>query len=97
MNKFECDKGKARANHIKHGVKFTDAARAINSANSLTQRSPHSDELSEERNLSITKLEDGRTIVMVWTSRAENVRVISVRHARKSEREAFDAYFQKLQ
>ncbi|AXV67815.1 BrnT family toxin [Ralstonia pseudosolanacearum] len=97
MNRFECDKSKARANHNKHGVRFTDAGRAFNSEYSLTGRSPQSGELNEERNLSITKLADGRTIVIVWTIRKENVRIISVRHARKSEKEALNAYLQSLQ
>lgn len=97
MNRFECDKDKARANFIKHRVKFTDAGRAFNSAYSLTQRSPQSDELDEERNLSITELADGRAIVIVWTPRKGNVRVISARRARKSEKEALNAYLQKLQ
>ncbi|HJW26959.1 MAG TPA: BrnT family toxin [Rhodocyclaceae bacterium] len=97
MNRFECDKDKARANYVKHRVRFTDAGRALNSEYSLTGRSPKSDELSEERNLSITKLADGRAIVIVWTPRNENVRIISVRHARKNEKEALNAYLQSLQ
>lgn len=96
-NMFECDKAKARSNYNKHGVRFSDAGRAINSTYSLTRKSPQSDDLNEERNLSIAKLADGRAIVMVWTPRKGNVRVISVRRARKSEQEAFDAYLQKLQ
>jgi uncharacterized DUF497 family protein len=97
MNRYECDKEKARANYNKHGVKFTDAGRAFNLGFSLTGRSPQSDELNEERNLSIVKLADGRAIVVVWTPREENVRIISVRHARKSEKEALNAYLQSLQ
>lgn len=97
MNKFECDKGKARANYTKHRIKFTDAGRAINSGYALTQRSPQSDEVGEERNLSVTKLASGRAIVVVWTPRRENVRIISVRYARKREQEALNAYLQKLQ
>jgi uncharacterized protein len=97
MNRFECDKGKARVNRDKHGVRFTDAGRAINSRPSLTGRSPQSDELSEERNLSITKLPDGRAVVIVWTPRNGIVRIISVRHARKREREALNAYLESLQ
>lgn len=96
MNTFECDKSKARSNHSKHGVRFTDAGRAIKMAHTLTGRSPQSDELSEERNLSITTLPDGRAVVMVWTPRNGNVRIISVRHARKSEKEALNAYLQNL-
>ena len=97
MNRFECDKGKTRANHVKHGVKFTDAGRALNSAHVLTGRSPQSGEVSEERNLSIATLSDGRAVVMVWTPRNGNVRIISVRRARKSEKEALNAYLQNLQ
>ncbi|WP_018412920.1 BrnT family toxin [Methyloversatilis thermotolerans] len=97
MNRFECDKDKARANHVKHGVRFTDAGKAIKSAPTLTGRSPQSDDLGEERNLSITTLADGRAVVVVWTPRNGNVRIISVRHARKNEREALNAYLQNLQ
>jgi hypothetical protein len=97
MNKFECDKAKARMNYAKHRIRFTDAARAIKSSYSLTERSPQSDAKGEERNLSITKLVNGRAILVVWTPRDENVRIISVRSARTKEREAFNAYLQKLQ
>jgi uncharacterized DUF497 family protein len=97
MNRFECDKNKARSNYRKHGVRFTDAGRALNSANSLTGRSQQSGALSEERNLSIAKLADGRSVVIVWTPRNGNVRIISVRRARKSEKEALNAYLQNLQ
>lgn len=97
MNTFECDKAKARSNHTKHGVRFTDAGRAIKMAHSLTGRSPQSDGLGEERNQTITSLPDGRAVVMVWTPRNGHVRVISVRHARKKEKEALNAYLQNLQ
>ena len=96
MNRFECDKGKARSNYSKHGVRFTEAGRALNSAHSLTGRSPQSGELNEERNLSITQLADGRAIVLIWTPRNGNVRIISVRRARQHEREALYAYLQNL-
>lgn len=97
MNKFECDKGKARMNRNKHGVRFTDAGRAINSGYSLTKWSPQSRALGEERNLSITKLVNGRVIVVIWTPRDGNVRIISVRYARKNEKEALNAYLKRLQ
>lgn len=96
MNRFECDKDKARSNYTKHRVRFTEAGRAVQSANTLTGRSPQSDDLGEERNVSITTLADGRAIVMVWTSRNGNVRVISVRRARKKEKEALNDYLQNL-
>jgi uncharacterized DUF497 family protein len=97
MNKFECDKDKARSNCCKHRVKFTEAGRALNSRPSLTQRSPLSGQLDEERNLSIVSLADGRCLVLVWTPRNGHVRIISVRRARKDEKEALNAYFKNLQ
>jgi uncharacterized DUF497 family protein len=97
MNRFECDKNKARSNYIKHGVRFTHAGRALNSGYSLTQRSPQSNVLGEERNLSIAKLGTDRAVVIVWTPRDGNVRIISVRRARKREEEALNAYLQALQ
>jgi len=97
MTRFECDKDKARSNYSKHRVRFTDAGKAIKSTHSLTGRSPQSDGLGETRNVSITTLADGRPVVMVWTPRNGNVRIISVRHARKSEKEALNAYLQNLQ
>jgi uncharacterized DUF497 family protein len=96
MNQYECDKHKARSNYSKHGLRFTEAARALNSARTLTGRSPQSDDLREERNESMTTLADGRVIVFVWAPRNGKVRIISVRRASRREREAFNAYFQKL-
>lgn len=97
MNKFECDRAKARSNQGKHGIKFTDAARAFNTAPSLTRRSPLPSERTEERNITITKLANGLAVVVVWTPRQGNVRIISVRHARRKEREALNAYLEQLQ
>jgi uncharacterized protein len=96
MNKFECDKSKARTNHIKHGIRFSHAGRALNSGYSLTLRPAHRNERGEERNLSIAKLASGKAIVIVWTPRGGNVRIISVRRALKREEEALYAYLQRI-
>jgi len=97
MNTFECDKNKARTNYRKHGIKFTDAARALNLQHTLTGRSSQPNTQDEDRNLSITSLADGRAIVMVWTPRKEHIRIISVRQARKKEKEKLNAYLRSLQ
>ena len=97
MNRFECDRNKARSNYRKHLVRFTEAGRALNSAHSLTGRSPQSEAVGEERNVSIANLVDGRSVVIVWTPRKENVRIISVRRAQKHEKEALNAYLKSLQ
>ena len=97
MTRFECDRNKARANAEKHRITFTEAGRAIKQSLSLTNRSSQSDNLSEERFVTVAKNSGGRTVVVIWTPRNGNMRIISVRHARKKEQEAFDAYLQKLQ
>lgn len=97
MNRFECDKSKARTNVIKHQIRFTQAARALNSGVTVTRRSPQRNDRGEERNLSITKLPNGPAIVIVWTPRGGNVRVICVRRARRKEEEALNAYLQAPQ
>ncbi|HWI81519.1 BrnT family toxin [Ramlibacter sp.] len=96
-NTFECDKKKARRNYDKHQVRFTDAGKAIKVGYSFTQLSPHSHELNEVRNVSITRLLDGRAIVYVWTARGANIRIISARPASRKEREAFNAHLQTFQ
>lgn len=95
MNKFECDRRKARTNYAKHRIRFTEAARAINSGLAVSGPSPQSYPVGEERHVTITNLADGRTVVIVWTPRRGNLRLISARHARKREKEALNAYLKK--
>jgi len=97
MTTFECDKTKAKSNHTKHKLRFTQAARAIKEGYTLTQKSSNPAEYGEERNISITGSVDGKAMVAIWTPRRGNVRIISVRHARKKEREHFNAYIKKIQ
>ncbi|MFC3530483.1 BrnT family toxin [Paracoccus mangrovi] len=95
--KFECDRNKARANLQKHRMRFTDAGRAIKHNLSLTNPSPQSDSLREERFVTVARNPGGRAMVVIWTPRNGNMRIISVRHARKKEQEAFDAHLKKFQ
>lgn len=95
--KFECNRNKARANLKKHRMRFTDAARAIKQNLSLTNPSPQSDNLREERFVTVVRNPGGRAMAVIWTPRNGSMRIISVRHARKKEQEAFDAYLKKFQ
>jgi len=97
MTFFECDKSKARSNFNKHSIKFSEAARAVKTGFSLTQQSTQSSDNGEKRFLSIAQRFDGSAVVMVWTPRNGNSRIISVRHARKKEKEALNEYLKTLQ
>lgn len=94
MNTFECDKTKARSNYKKHTLRFTEGCR-IFSGHTLTAQSKQNDSSNEERYKSIGALDEETTVVIVWTPRGSNIRVISVRKASKKEREDYYANIKK--
>lgn len=77
---FEWDKFKSEANLAKHGIDFEDAS-AIFYRPIVLRRS---DRHNEERWIAIGALE-ARFIAVVFTRRAEVIRIISARRARKNE------------
>ena len=82
---FEWDAAKAASNERKHGVPFAEAATAF--ANPLAAIFPdpdHSD--SEQREVLVGYSERGRLLVVSFTERPPNVRVISARLATAAER-----------
>ncbi|WP_018987177.1 BrnT family toxin [Methylophilus methylotrophus] len=94
VNKFECDKTKARSNLVKHGLRFTEGCRIFDGL-TLTAESKHNQEIKERRFVTIGALDDQSTAVLVWTERKGNIRVISVRKASQKEREAYYAHIKK--
>ena len=93
-NTFECDKTKARKNHQKHRIKFTEACR-IFEGHALTGPSPQNSNLNEERFISIGILDVDTAALVVWTKRNNNIRVISARKASSKEREHYYANIKK--
>lgn len=82
---FEWDDGKAAANERKHGVSFPEAATAF--ADPLAALFPdpdHSD--GEEREILVGYSERGRLLIVSFTERPPNLRVISARVATPAER-----------
>jgi uncharacterized DUF497 family protein len=77
---FEWDDDKSRANLGKHGIDFDDASDVFYRPIILHQ----SDRNNEERWIAIGSLE-GRLITVVFTRRADVIRIISARRARKNE------------
>jgi uncharacterized protein len=77
---FEWDEQKNKLNLAKHGIDFEDAT-AIFYSPVLVRRS---DRNNEERWIAIGSL-DGKPIAVVFVRRADVIRIISARRARKNE------------
>ncbi len=83
---FQWDAAKARANLLKHGVDFADAVGVFDDPLALTARDPA---LTEERMLSLGRDMLGRVIVVSWTWRGNEIRLISARRATPRERRRY--------
>jgi uncharacterized protein len=79
---------KARANFAKHGVRFADAVTVLEDDLALTMLDPSSD--LEERWITLGRNSLGRIIVVVYTWRGENVRLISARLATAREKSQYE-------
>lgn len=88
---FEWDPAKAQANLRKHGIAFADAVTLFDDARALTGRDP--DAAGEERFIAVGKDTFGRVLVLIFTLRADLVRVISARPASRSEQRRYTEKF----
>jgi hypothetical protein len=84
----EWDPEKAAANLVKHGISFADAAVALHDEQALTIQD---DSPTEPRLVSLAMDALGRLLVVVYTFRADNVRIISARRATKTEARQYSA------
>jgi uncharacterized protein len=80
---FEWDEAKASANLAKHGVSFEDATSIFSDGDSITGEDTRYQ--YDERRFAITGFIDGRLHVVVYTLRADCVRLISARRANDRE------------
>jgi len=86
---FEWDEAKDQTNQKKHGISFDEAKTAFGDPRSLTiADEAHSAE--EDRYLDIGMSSRGRLIVVCYTDRPPNIRIISCRKATKSERKTYE-------
>lgn len=86
---FEWDEGKARTNEKKHGVTFFEAASVFRDPLALTIFDPlHSGE--EDRFVSLGESHEGRLLVVVFTERGDNIRIIGAREATRRERKKYE-------
>jgi uncharacterized DUF497 family protein len=86
---FEWDENKARSNIQKHGISFAEATTVFDDPYYLTFDDPlHS--VEELRFLSIGYSIKQRLLVVVYTERNYNIRIISARLATKNERSLYE-------
>ena len=84
----EWDPVKARLNLQKHGVSFPDVVGSLEDEGAITIRDSFSDE--EERWITMGRDAMGRVLVVIYTWRNENVRIISARKATPRERRRYE-------
>ncbi|MBI4601713.1 MAG: BrnT family toxin [Planctomycetes bacterium] len=86
---FEWDEGKAASNVRKHKVSFEEAKTVFGDPFALTVHDPtHSAE--EDRYVTIGRSSAGRVLVVVYTERGQNLRLITSRRAKESERRDYE-------
>lgn len=85
---FEWDESKDNLNAKKHQIRFSEAKTVFDDPNSLTIDDPdHSTE--EERYIDIGLSDRGRLLVVFYTERKANIRIISARKANSAEKKAY--------
>ena len=88
MDEFEWDARKAAVNRCKHGIDLADVAAVFQDERALTVR----DEITavdETRMLTLGRDTMGRVLVVAYTWRGDQIRVISARKATPSERRPY--------
>jgi uncharacterized protein len=86
--KFEWDSFKAASNLQKHNVDFADATVALDDEQAITVREHVS---SEERFVTLGMDAFSRLLVIVYTWRGNNIRIISARKATPRERHQYES------
>ena len=84
----EWDPHKAAENFRKHGVRFADGEAVLQDPLAVTISDPHSED--EDRFVAVGVDPQGRILVVVYTWRRHNARLISVRRATATERRTYE-------
>jgi uncharacterized DUF497 family protein len=84
---YQWDPRKARVNQHKHGVDFADAVSVLEDDLALTilEETPE-----EDRFVTLGRDALGRILVVVYTYRADSIRIISARKATARERSRYE-------
>ena len=85
---FEWDEIKAEDGRKKHKIGFDEAATFFHDPFSITKPDPdHS--VEEERYIDIGCSSDGRLLMVVYTERGNDIRIISCRRATTAEKKVY--------
>jgi len=84
----EFDPRKAMTNRKKHGVSFAEAEPVLNDPLALTRE--NGDAEGETRFVTVGLGAEDRVLVVVWTQRGSNIRLISARKATRNERRMYE-------
>jgi uncharacterized DUF497 family protein len=87
--RFEWDEEKAAANLKKHKVTFDEATTVFIDPLSITVPDPDYS-VDEQRYIDLGSSEKGRVLVVVYTERGSNIRIISCRKATSLERKLYE-------
>jgi uncharacterized protein len=87
--RFQFDPTKAASNLTKHGVSFADAEGVFYDPLAIHQMDPDSGD--EERFVAVGMDSAGKVLVVVYTLRGEEVRLISARRATLQEVKEYEA------
>lgn len=82
------DPKKAQANLRKHGVRFSDAEAVLMDPNAITREDDTADDERRFVTLGLDAL--GRLVVVMYTYRDDDVRLISARPATANERRQYE-------
>lgn len=86
---FEWDPNKAALNLERHDVSFPEAATVFDDPLSVAVPDPdHSFE--EQRYIVVGSSHRGRLLIVAYTEREDNIRIISARELTRKEREAYE-------
>jgi uncharacterized protein len=85
---FEWDKSKANKNLLKHGIHFADTFAVFDDPSAVTLDDNGS---NEQRYITIGMDAFGRILVVVYTWRGDNIRIISARKAVRSEVKQYES------
>lgn len=86
---FEWDTSKSETNEEKHGINFSEAEIAFEDFYAIEELDlEHS--TADEARFKMLAMANGKILVVVYTMRDENYRIISARKAEKYERELYE-------
>ena len=85
---FEYDPQTAKTNRLKHGVSFAEAELVFFDPLAIHDVDP--DAIGEERFIAVGMGNSGRLLVVVYTMRDGEIRLISARRATRNEAKAYE-------